>query len=75
MKIGILSFAHLHAEAYIQNLRTVPGVEMIGLADDDAQRGQHFAQLFNAHYFRSYEELLAARPDGVVICSEKPASC
>lgn len=70
MKIGIMSFAHLHAESYIQNLRAVPGVQMIGLADDDPQRGQHFAQQFNAHLFRNYEELLEARPDGVIICSE-----
>lgn len=70
MKIGIMSFAHLHAEAYINNLRAVPGVEMIGLADEDAQRGQHFAQLFNAHYFDSYEALLNAQPAGVVICCE-----
>jgi len=70
MKIGILSFAHLHAEAYIQNLRQIPGVEMIGLADEDAARGQQFAQQFNAHYFDSYEALLNTRPDGVVICTE-----
>ncbi len=70
MRIGILSFAHLHAEAYIQNLRAVPGVEMIGLADEDLQRGQRFAQQFDAGWFDSYEGLLAARPDGVVICSE-----
>ncbi|MCJ7531004.1 MAG: Gfo/Idh/MocA family oxidoreductase, partial [Anaerolineales bacterium] len=70
MKIGIMSFAHLHAEAYIQNLRAVPGVEMIGLADDDSGRGQQFAHQFEARLFRSYEELLEAKPDGVVICSE-----
>ena len=33
MKIGIMSFAHHHAEAYIGNLRAIPGVEMIGIAD------------------------------------------
>jgi predicted dehydrogenase len=70
MKIGIVSFAHLHAEAYIQNLRTVPGVEMVGLADDDAQRGENFARQFNTHYFPSYQALLDSKPDGVVICSE-----
>jgi len=70
MKIGIMSFAHLHAEAYIGNLRAIPGVEMIGLADDDAERGQHFAETFNARLFPSYEALLAQKPDGVVICSE-----
>ena len=36
MKIGILSFAHHHAEAYIHNLRNIPGVELIGVADEDA---------------------------------------
>ncbi|MCG3142645.1 MAG: Myo-inositol 2-dehydrogenase [Anaerolineae bacterium] len=70
MKIGILSFAHLHAEAYIQNVRAMPGVELLGIADDDAARGQHFAQTFGARYFDSYAALLAARPDAVLVCSE-----
>ncbi len=70
MKIGILSFAHLHAEAYIHNLRAIPGVEMIGIADEDPERGQHYADLFNARLFPSYEALLAEQPDGVLVCSE-----
>jgi predicted dehydrogenase len=70
MKIGIMSFAHLHAEAYIGNLRTIPGVEMMGLADEDAARGRHFADLFNARLYPSYEAMLADKPDGVVVCSE-----
>lgn len=70
MKIGIMSFAHLHAEAYIGNLRAAPGVEMIGIADDDLERGQHFAKLFDAHLYPSYAAMLAEQPDGVVVCSE-----
>jgi predicted dehydrogenase len=70
VKIGIMSFAHLHAEAYIHNLSAISGVEFIGLADDDAARGQHFAGQFNARLFPSYEALLAESPDGVIICSE-----
>jgi predicted dehydrogenase len=70
MKIGIMSFAHLHAEAYVHNLRAIPGVEMIGLADEDLARGQHFADLFEARLFPSYEALLAEQPDGVLVCSE-----
>ena len=70
MKIGIMSFAHHHAEAYINNVRNVPGVELLGLADDDAARGQHFAQTFHTAYFDSYEALLNARPDAVLVCSE-----
>lgn len=70
MKIGIMSFAHLHAEAYIHNLRAVPGVEMIGLADDNPERGRHFADMFEARFFPSYQALLAEQPDGVLVCSE-----
>ncbi len=70
MKIGIMSFAHHHAEAYIGNLRAIPGVEMIGIADSDRERGQKFARQFDAHLFSSYEALLAEKPDGVLVCSE-----
>ena len=70
MKIGIMSFAHLHAEAYIHNLRAIPGVEMIGLADEDQARGRHFAGLFDARLYPSYEAMLAEQPDGVLVCSE-----
>jgi predicted dehydrogenase len=70
MKIGIMSFAHLHAEAYIGNLRAAHGVEMIGIADDDHTRGKQAAQKHNARFFDSYQALLAEKPDGVVVCSE-----
>ncbi len=70
LKIGIMSFAHHHAESYIGNVRNVPGVELLGLADEDAERGQHYAEVFKAPYFESYEALLKARPDAVLVCSE-----
>jgi predicted dehydrogenase len=52
MKIGIMSFAHHHAEAYIANLRAIPGVEWIGVADEDAGRAEQFAQTYNTAFFR-----------------------
>jgi len=70
IRIGILSFAHLHAEAYIQNLRAIPDVEVIGIADENQQRGKYFADQYQARLFESYESLLAEKPDGVLICSE-----
>ena len=39
LRLGILSFAHLHAEAYLQNVRAIPDVELIGIADENAERG------------------------------------
>ncbi len=70
IRIGIVSFAHLHAEAYLPLLQAMPGVEFVGFCDDDAARGQHFAGLFNARLLPSYEALLAEQPDGVILCSE-----
>jgi predicted dehydrogenase len=70
MRIGIMSFAHLHAEVYINNLRNAPDTEMIGFSDTDAERGKHFADVFNARWFPTHEALLAEKPDGVIVCSE-----
>lgn len=70
MRIGIMSFAHLHAEMYIHNLRNAPGVDVVGFSDTDAERGQHFAQVFHARWFPTHEALLGENLDGVVVCSE-----
>jgi len=70
MKIGILSFAHHHGEAYISNLRRMDGVELLGVADDEVMRGETIARQHEARYYPSYEALLEAKPDGVVICTE-----
>ena len=70
IKIGILSFAHHHGEAYIANLRRMEGVELLGVVDDDPLRGQTIAAQNRARYFHSYEDLFEAKPDGVIICTE-----
>lgn len=70
MRIGIMSFAHLHAEAYIENLRAIPEVEMIGIADEDVDRGRLYAEQFDAHLFPDYAAMLATKPDAVLVCSE-----
>jgi predicted dehydrogenase len=70
MRIGILSFAHLHAEAYVQNLRRVPGVEVIGFSDTDPERGRRFSQAYGLRWFWTHEDLLAEQPDAVIVTSE-----
>ncbi len=70
VRIGILSFAHLHAESYIQNLKALSHVEVIGISDDDVRRGEHFSRLFNVRCFHNHEALLEAKPDAVIVCSE-----
>ena len=70
MRLGIMSFAHLHAEAYTQNVRALPDVELMGFSDTDHARGQHFAALYGLRWFPTHEALLAEEPDGVIVCSE-----
>ncbi len=70
MRIGIMSFAHHHAEAYIHNLRVLPDVELIGIADEDQARGRLYAQANDTHLYANYQALLDDQPDGVIICSE-----
>src|SRR6187200_3363163 len=70
IKIGILSFAHHHSETYLSNLRRMEGVELLGVADEDLARGDEIANQNQARFFASYEDLLEAMPDGVIICTE-----
>ncbi len=70
MRVGIMSFAHLHAEGYVQNLRRIPGVELIGFSDTDAERGRHFSKLYGLRWFWTHEDLLEERPEAVIITSE-----
>ncbi|MFO7320788.1 MAG: Gfo/Idh/MocA family oxidoreductase [Chloroflexota bacterium] len=70
MRLAIMSVAHLHADGYINNLRAVPDVEFLGIADDDLARGQAFAEQHCTRLYESYDALLADKPDGVLVCSE-----
>ena len=69
-KIGILSFAHHHGETYISNPRRMEDVEVLGVADDDVPRGEKIADQNEVRFFPTYEALLEARPDGVIVCTE-----
>lgn len=70
IRIGILSFAHLHATSYTACLNQSPDVEFIGIADDEPARGQKAAEQFGTRFFATAEGLLNEGLDGVIICSE-----
>ncbi|SHF75008.1 Gfo/Idh/MocA family protein [Ornithinibacillus halophilus] len=70
MKIGMMSFAHMHAYSYADSLQKLDGVEMIGVFDDDVARGQEVAAKYGMKHFSDMEEFLAADMDAVIICSE-----
>jgi predicted dehydrogenase len=70
MKIGILSAAHLHVDAYIPILQTLPDVVVVGIADEDRARAEATATRFGVRVFENYAALLDERLDAVVVCSE-----
>jgi predicted dehydrogenase len=70
MKLAILSFAHTHAEVYIDLLHHYAGVELVGISDDDELRGKSFAEKYGVRFFSDYEDLLLEKPDGIIVCSE-----
>lgn len=70
MKIGIMSFAHHHAEAYLHNLQQIEGVQVAGVADADVARGSRLAEQHDVPFFQSYAALIRTNPDGVIVTSE-----
>lgn len=75
-RIGIMSFAHTHAASYARVLLGRADVELLCSDPDGATapagevRGAEYAAAIGAPYVGTYRELLAWRPDAVVVCSE-----
>ena len=70
LRIGMMSFAHMHAYSYASCLKELEDVELVGIADDDQKRGKEAAEKYGTKYYKSYEQLLKENLDGVIICSE-----
>ncbi|NYE09012.1 putative dehydrogenase [Bacillus niacini] len=70
MKVGILSFAHMHAYSYAEALNEISGVELFGIADENEERGKNAANQYKTNYFHDYHDLLKEDIDAVIICSE-----
>jgi len=70
LKIGILSFAHMHAHSYAHELRRREDVEIAGIWDSDGSRGQEMADNFGTTYYELPADLLATGLDGVIVASE-----
>jgi len=70
IRIGMLSFAHMHAHGYASCLQKMADVEIVGIWDDQPERGNTMARTFNTSFFSNVDELLDGDLDGVIICSE-----
>ncbi|WP_186668403.1 Gfo/Idh/MocA family protein [Sporosarcina sp. BP05] len=70
MKIGIMSFAHMHAYSYANGLTRLPDVELVGIFDDDIDRGKEAAETYHTTHYSDQAGFLALDMDAVIICSE-----
>lgn len=69
-KIGILSFAHMHAQSYAREIAAHPDAVLVGIADPDPVRGAAMAAQFGTTYYPAKAALLDQGLDGVVVASE-----
>jgi predicted dehydrogenase len=76
LKVGLLSFAHVHAAGYALELNGRDDVTLLTADPDFADsaegevRGREFAEKLGVSYVDTYDELFAWGPDAVVITAE-----
>jgi predicted dehydrogenase len=69
-KVGMVSFAHHHAEAYVAALRSLREAELVGFVDDEPNRAQQMSARLGLKAFGSIAQLAEAGVEAVVLCSE-----
>ena len=69
VRVGIVSFAHVHAAPYASVLASLDCAHFVGISDDDAVRGREAAERYGVRFFEDAQALFEA-VDAVVICSE-----
>lgn len=70
MNIGMISFAHMHANSYAKHLHRHPEAELTAIWDDDPSRGQRASDTFGARYYDDLDQFLHSDVDAVLVCSE-----
>nr|WP_309100962.1 Gfo/Idh/MocA family oxidoreductase [Fredinandcohnia onubensis] len=70
MKIGIISFAHMHAHSYASVIKNMEGVTLAGISDENEERGMKHSQLYDTVYYPTYHDLLESDIDAVIVTSE-----
>jgi UDP-N-acetylglucosamine 3-dehydrogenase len=69
VRVGIVSFAHVHSPAYAGVLRDLAAADFVGITDEDADRGARAAEQYGVRFFDNVASLLD-EVDAVVVSSE-----
>jgi len=70
IRIGIMSFAHMHAHSYAACLAKIPGAELAAIWDDHPARGRAAARAAGVPFKAKQGDFLLGGLDAVIICSE-----
>ncbi|MFS0920165.1 Gfo/Idh/MocA family protein [Brevibacillus sp. 179-C 1.1 NHS] len=70
MKVGIISFAHMHAHSYATYLQKHPDVHLTAVWDDDSRRGEEIAKAYQIDFYDDLQAFLQSGIDAVIVCSE-----
>lgn len=69
LRVGIASFAHLHARSYAHALGQIAGATLAGVWDAEADRGTREASTFGTTFYPQLDQLLA-EVDTLIVASE-----
>lgn len=69
MKIGLISAAHMHLDAYATEVRNLPGVTVSGLWDDNPERLARKSSEYGVNPINDLDRLIESS-DAVIICAE-----
>ena len=69
VRIGIIGAAHHHIDGYLPLLQSFTHVELIGITDSDRSRAAAYSERYGIAHHASLRQLLAQRPDAVIVCS------
>ncbi len=69
IRVGIVSFAHVHAPPYAEVLASLDTADFVGISDDDASRGSEAAERYGVSFLEDAQALFEA-VEAVIVCSE-----
>ena len=69
-RIGIMSFAHMHAHSYAACLNELPEAELAAVWDDNHSRGRKAAKQYETTHVEQLDQFLALDMQGVIVTSE-----
>jgi len=67
VKIGMLSFAHVHANGYADQVIKNEKAELVSVWDDDEGRGKRASERLNVAFYADLDKILATDIDAVVV--------